>query len=67
MSADNIIGESFAEIMIPPLIPPKLTTHTQACATSIQVSSGPRAEEINKISRQKDAPIELKVTSTVEH
>ena len=52
VSAGNIIRDSFAKTMILPLIPTNLTTNTQACTASIQVSFGPRAEEINNISRQ---------------
>ena len=48
----------------PPLRPPKLTTNTQACAASIQVSSGAKAEEINDTSRHKVAHIEVQVTRT---
>ena len=45
-----------------PFIYPKLTTNTQACAASVRVSSGAKAEEIKNISRQKVVPIKLQVT-----
>ena len=44
MSAGNIIRDSFAKTKLPPLRPNNLTTNTQACAASIQVSSGSKAE-----------------------
>ena len=47
---------------LPPLIFPNLTTNTQACYSSIQVSSGSKAEEINNIYGQKVVPIFLQVT-----
>ena len=50
--------------MLLSLIPPDLTTNTQACADYIQVSSGTNAEEINNISRHAVVPIELQVTRT---
>ena len=40
MSAGNIIRYSFAKTKLPPIIPTNLTANTQACAASIQVSSG---------------------------
>ena len=43
MSAGNIIRDSFAKTNLPPLSPPNLTTNNQACAASIQVSSGAKA------------------------
>ena len=49
---------------LPPLIPNNLTKNTQACIVSIQVSSGASTEEINNISLQTVAPIELQVTRT---
>ena len=48
----------------PPLIRPNLTTNTQSCAASIQVSSEAKVEEINNISYHIVAPIKLQVTST---
>ena len=45
-----------------PLSHPILTTNTQACAASIQVYYGAKAEEINDISRRTVAPIEVNVT-----
>ena len=50
--------------MLPPLSPPDLTTNTQECAASIQVSFGDKAEQINNILRHKVVPIELQVTRT---
>ena len=47
---------------LPPLIPPNLTTNTQACDALIQVSSESKSEEINNISGHTVAIIELKVT-----
>ena len=64
MSAGNIIRDSFAKTKLPPLIPNYLTTNTQACSASIQVSSGANTEEIKYISLQTVAPIELQVTRT---
>ena len=49
---------------LPPLSPPNLTTNTQACAASIQVYYEAKAEDINSISCQTVAPIELQVTRT---
>ena len=43
-SAGNIIKEIFAKTKLLPLIPPDLTTNTQACSASIQVSSVAKAE-----------------------
>ena len=64
MSAGSIIRESFAKKKLTPLIPNDLATNTQACAASIQVYSGAKAEEINKISCHTVAPIKEKVTRT---
>ena len=50
--------------MYPPLIPKDLTKNTQVCAASIEVSSVSNTEEINNISLQTVAPIDLHVTST---
>ena len=47
-----------------PLIPPDLTINTQACAASIQVFSGSKAEEINEISHHTVATIEIQLTRT---
>ena len=44
MSVGNIIRESFSKTKIPPLSPPNLTTNTQACTSSIQVSYVAKAE-----------------------
>ena len=46
MSDVNIIRDNFAKEQLPSLIPPNLTTNTQACADSIQLSSGSKAKEI---------------------
>ena len=59
ISDENIIGYIFAKKKILSLIPPDLTTNTQACAASVQLSSGDKAEEINNIWRQTVAPSEL--------
>ena len=64
VSSVNTIRDSFAKTNIPPLIPPNLSTNTQSCDSSIQVSSGAKAEEINNISHQTVVPIELQVTRT---
>ena len=64
MSAGNIIRDSFVKTKLPSLVPNDLTTNTQACAASIQVSSGANTEEIKNISLQTVAPIELQVTRT---
>ena len=64
ISAGNIIRDSFVKTKLPPLIPNNLTKNTQACVVSIQVSSGASTEEINNISLQTVAPIELQVTRT---
>ena len=64
MSARNIIRDRFSETNLLPLSPPNLTTNTQAYAASIQVSSGAKDEEINSISHQTVAPIEVQVTRT---
>ena len=64
VSDGNIIRETFVKTKIPPLTPPEFTTNTQACAASIKLSSGYKAEEINNISRHTVGPIEVKLTST---
>ena len=48
----------------PPLSPPNLTTNTQACSASVQVSSGAKYEEIYEMSRHKVAPIGVQESST---
>ena len=62
--AGKIMRDSFEKKKLPPLRPPNLTTNTQACAASIQVYSGAKAEEINNISLHKVAPIDLQVNIT---
>ena len=47
-----------------PLIPPEFTTNTKACPTSIQLSSGAKAEQINNTSRHTVGTIEVQVTRT---
>ena len=64
VSAGNIIRDVFVKKSIPPLRPPGITTNIQACAASIQVSYGYKAEEINEISRIILAPIYVEVTRT---
>ena len=64
MSAGNLERDIFTTTKLHPLIPPNLTTNTQECAASIQVSPGSKAEEINNISRHTVAPIKLQVTRT---
>ena len=64
MSYGNTIRQIFATKKLLPLRPPNLTTNTQVCAASIQVSSGAKAEEINNISLHIVAPIELHFTRT---
>ena len=64
MSADNIARVRFLKKNLPPLIPPELTMDIQAFSASIQISSGSKSEEINKISRSTVAPIESIETST---
>ena len=44
VSAGNIVRENFAKTNLLHLRPPNLTTNTQACAASTQVSSGDKAE-----------------------
>ena len=60
VSAGNIISDSFVKTKISPLIPPNLTMNIQACASSVQVSSGYNSEEINEISHITVATIEVK-------
>ena len=43
-SYGNIIRESLEKKKLLHIIPPKLTTNTQACAASIQISYGAKAE-----------------------
>ena len=64
ISDGNIFRDSFTKTKLTPLNPTELTTNTQACAASIQVSSEAKAEEINNISLQTVSPIELQVTRT---
>ena len=47
-----------------PPIPLGLTRNKQELSDSIQISSGDKSEEINRISRHKVAPIEVHVTRT---
>ena len=49
VSAEKIIRERFCKTKLPPLILTNLITNTQACAASIQLSFGSKAEEINNI------------------
>ena len=63
MSAGNIISNSFVKTKLSPLRPHS-TTSTGVCAASLQVSSGDKNDEINKISCCTFAPIEVQVTST---
>ena len=58
VSSRKFIRESFVKIKLPPLIPTELTTNTHACDAFIQVSSGSKDEETNKISHRTVAPIE---------
>ena len=44
VSASNIIRDISVKKKLPPLSPPFFTKNTQACAASIQVSSGSKAE-----------------------
>ena len=44
VSVGNIIGYRFSKTMVPPLSPTDLTPNTQACAASIQLSSGANNE-----------------------
>ena len=44
MSAGNITRDSFSKTNLLPLMPPNLTTNTQACAATIQESSESKAE-----------------------
>ena len=64
VSAGNTIRDRFFKKRYPPLIPTNLTTNTQELAAFVQVSSGPKAEEINEISRRTVAPIEVQETRT---
>ena len=57
--ATNMIRDSFVETKPLPLVHPDLTKTTHACAASVQISSGAKAEEINNISRRTVAPIEI--------
>ena len=64
VSDGNIIRDRFVKTKLPPLIPTKITTNTQACDAYIQVSSGSRYEQINEISHRKVSPIDVQVTIT---
>ena len=64
VSSRKFIRESFVKIKLPPLIPTELTTNTHACDALIQVSSGSKDEEMNKISHRTVATIELQETRT---
>ena len=59
VSDRKVIRDRFVKTKLHPLIPTNLTTDTQACADSVQVSSGPKAEEISKISRHTVAPTDV--------
>ena len=59
VSTLNISREIFVKTKLLPLSSPNITTKTQACADSIQVSSGENSEEINGISRLTIVPIEV--------
>ena len=64
LSSRKFIRYIFVKTKLLPLRPPDLTTDTQAFDSSVQVSYGAKAEEINKISRCTVAPIDLQLTRT---
>ena len=64
VSAGKFIRDIFVKKNLLTLSPTELTMNNQACAASVQVSSGEKAEEINNISRHTVAPIEVQVTRT---
>ena len=64
VSAGNIIREIFVKTNIHPIRTHQLTTNTQVFVDSVQVSSVPKAEEINNISCHTVAHIEVQETRT---
>ena len=64
VSAGKFIRDSFLKTNLPPFITTALTTNTHAYAESVQVSSGYKSEEINKISCCTAVHIEAQGTRT---
>ena len=60
----KIIEYRFVKTKPPTLRPTKLTTNTQVCAVSVQVSYESKAEKINEISCRTVAHIEVQETRT---
>ena len=59
VSVSNIIRDSFIKKKLLPTIPADFTTNTQACVSSVQVSSGAKSEDINAIARRTSGPIKV--------
>ena len=59
VSSGNIIRDGFAKTRLLPLIPPNITTNTQACVASVQTSS----KVINQIAEDTLAHIKFKAKS----
>ena len=59
VSTGKIVRDSFMKTKLLPLSPLGLTTNTQACAASVQISSVPNTTEINGIAHHTVAPIGL--------
>ena len=64
VSFGNVIRKILEKITPPPLILPDLTTNTQSCDASLQVSYRYKAEEVNDISRLSVAYIEVQEIMT---
>ena len=64
MSTSNIIRDRFVKINLQPLNPTYFIKNTLACAASIEVSSGAKAEEINNVSFHAAEPTDVQLTRT---
>ena len=57
VSSGKFLRDRFVKTKLRSLATTDLTTNTQACAASVQVTSGSKYEEINEISCRTVAPI----------
>ena len=64
VSSGKFLRGRFVKTKLRSLAPTDLTTNNQACAASVQVTSGSKYKEINEISCRTAAPIEVQKTRT---
>ena len=64
VSERKLIRNSFAKTKQTPLRTPDLTTNTQECSTSVQVTSVTKSGKTNEISLRTVAPIEVEEIRT---